>query len=138
MNVCDDDVPFGGVIEQTNFVSPERYGGRHVVYLSRYYTHDEDVAQGDADDLVEPWLDALERVAPGFKGQTPLATHAFRAPYAAPLVGLGYAHGIPPVIPGKPQGLALATTAQIYPEDRGMDNGVKLAEQAVRELLAQG
>ncbi|MBA3301835.1 MAG: FAD-dependent oxidoreductase [Thermoleophilaceae bacterium] len=138
LNVCDDDVPFGGVIEQTNFVPPERYGGRHVVYLSRYYTQEEEVAQGAADDLIPEWLEALGRVAPGFAGQAPLAVHVFRAPYAAPLVGLGYAQGIPPVIPGDPEGLALATTAQIYPEDRGMDNGVKLAERSVRELLRRG
>lgn len=137
LNVCDDHVPFGGVIEQTNFVDPDTYGGRRLVYLSRYYTQEEDVAQRDAQDLVPGWLEALERVAPGFRGQEPLAVHAFRAPYAAPLVGLGYAHRIPPVIPANPQGLALATTAQIYPEDRGMDNGVRLAERAVRELLSR-
>jgi protoporphyrinogen oxidase len=137
LNVCDDDVPFGGAIEQTNFVDPERYGGRHVLYLSRYYVHSEDVASRDLDDdLVPEWLDALDRVAPGFRGQVPLAAHAFRAPYAAPLVQVGYARTIPPLLPAEPRGLALATTAQIYPEDRGMDNGVRLAERAVRKLIA--
>jgi protoporphyrinogen oxidase len=137
LNICDPGIPFGAVVEHTNFVEPERYGGRHVVYLARYFTQQEDVATRDLEDLEAEWLAAFERVAPGFRGQTPLAVHRFRTPYAAPLVDLGYARRIPPLVPGRPRGLGLATMAQVYPEDRGMDNGVRLASRAVRELLAQ-
>jgi protoporphyrinogen oxidase len=136
LNVCDEAVPFGGVIEHTRLTGAERYGGRHVVYLGRYFLQSEPVATQPLEEIVPEWLAALESVAPGFAGQDPLAVHPFRTPYAAPLVDLGYARRIAPLIPGRPRGLAVATTAQIYPADRGMDNGVRLAEQAVRELLA--
>ena len=48
-NVCDQSLPFGGVIEHTNLVPSGDYGDRHVVYLSRYFTSDEEVANADPD-----------------------------------------------------------------------------------------
>jgi protoporphyrinogen oxidase len=36
LNVGDRDMPFGGVIEQTNVLPPSTYGGRHVVDISSY------------------------------------------------------------------------------------------------------
>ena len=135
LNVCDDSIPFAAVVEQTNFVEPGRYGGKRVAYLARYFTKEEDVATRELEDIEAEWLEAFQRIAPAAKVTH---VHRFRTPYAAPLVDLGYARRIPPVVPGRPRGLALATTAQIYPEDRGMDNGVRLASRAVQELLAQG
>ena len=40
-NVCDPDVPFGGIIEHTNLVPARWYGGQHVVYLSRYFVEND-------------------------------------------------------------------------------------------------
>jgi len=134
LNVCDDSIPFAAVVEQTNFVDAGRYGGKRVAYLARYFTQEEDLARRELEEIEAEWLEAFERIAPGVNVTH---VHRFRAPYAAPLVDLGYARRIPPVVPGRPRGFALATTAQIYPEDRGMDNGVRLASRAVRALLAQ-
>jgi hypothetical protein len=39
-------------------------------------------------------------------------------------VSLGYLDRLPP-IRGPVEGLYLTTTAQIYPQDRGMDEGIK-------------
>ena len=35
-NVADRDIPFVGLIEQTNLIEPERYGGRHFLYVANY------------------------------------------------------------------------------------------------------
>ena len=40
LNIADDDLPFTGVIEHTNFVSPDEYGGKRFVYLSKYLEPD--------------------------------------------------------------------------------------------------
>ena len=39
LNVNDPGFPFVGVIEHTNFERPATYGGRHIVYLSKYLPH---------------------------------------------------------------------------------------------------
>jgi protoporphyrinogen oxidase len=122
-NVCDPDLPFGGIIEHTNLLPPSEYGGRHVLYLSRYFTSDEDVARADPASEAERWVDLLvERI--GISSEDVIAVHPFRTPYAAPLVTLGYLDRLPP-LEGPVEGLYVTTTAQIYPQDRGMDEGVK-------------
>ena len=135
-NVCDANLPFGGVIEHTNLVPADDYGGRHVVYLSRYFTADEPVAAVDPDAEAVRWVDDLRDVYSPRLDDALLAVHAFRAGYAAPLVTAPYAERIPPLVSHLP-GLHVATTAQIYPQDRGMDEGVRGGAAAARSVLAQ-
>lgn len=132
-NVCDGSLPFGGIIEHTNLVPPTRYGGRHVVYLSRYFTAEEPVATADVDEEVRRWLDALEGALPSFRRRDVLGVQAFRTPYAAPLVQTPYLPVVAPLVSHLP-GLYVATTAQIYPQDRGMSEGVRRAAGAAEAL----
>ena len=135
-NVVDDTVPFGGVIEHTNLVPPEDYAGCRVVYVSRYHTLDEAVATVDPREEADRWIDVLEGRFPGFRRDDVLGVHPFRTPYAAPLPALGMLERIPPVRSHLP-GLFLSTTAQIYPEDRGMDEGLRRAVAAADLLRAE-
>lgn len=134
-NVCDRDIPFGGIIEHTNLVPTSWYGGHHVVYLSRYFTPDEDVATADVEAEAERWIEALLGVVPHLRRSDILEVRAFRTPYAAPLVTAPYLPRIPPS-PTHIGGLHLATTAQIYPQDRGMHAGILRAKATVADLLA--
>src|SRR5690606_39124312 len=38
LNISDEGIPFIAVIEHTNLIEKERYGGNHLVYLSNYLT----------------------------------------------------------------------------------------------------
>ncbi len=133
-NVCEDAVPFGALIEHTNLVPRSDYG-THVAYLGRYFTTDDPIASADLDVVAKEWIAALEDHLPAFAADDVEAIHPFRTPYAAPLVTLGYRNRIPPMR-SHIDGLFLVTTAQIYPEDRGMNEGVRLATKAVEEMLA--
>ncbi len=133
-NVCDPLLPFGGIIEHTNLVPAEDYGGRTVVYLSRYHTLDEPVATEDPAAEAARWVDVLAEHLPGLSANEVLKVTPFRTPYAAPLPELGHLGRIPPTAAHLP-GLYLSTTAQIYPEDRGMDEGLKRAIRVAEEML---
>jgi protoporphyrinogen oxidase len=135
-NVCEDSVPFGALIEHTNLVPAEDYGGRTIAYLGRYFTADDPVGAADVDVLAKDWLDALDDHLSAFSARDVIAVHPFRTPYAAPLVTLGYRGKIPPITTSI-DGLFIATTAQIYPEDRGMNEGLRLATTAVDHVLAR-
>jgi len=127
-NVCDRALPFGGVIEHTNFVPASDYGGRHVVYVSRYFTPSEDVARADPAEEAANWVDALDDRFPGFDKRNVVAVHPFRTPYAAPLVTVGHLGRIPRVR-SHIAGLYVCTTAQIYPQDRGMSEGARMGSE---------
>ncbi len=135
-NVCDDDVPFGGIIEHTNLLPRADYG-TCVTYLSRYYVPGEPIASADLETTAEEWLGALSRHHPGFVRESVTAVHRFQAPYAAPLVRLGHLHRIPP-LRAELHGLYVCTTAQIYPQDRGMSEGVRTGAAAAAAILEDG
>jgi protoporphyrinogen oxidase len=133
-NVCIDDVPFGALIEHTNLVPAEDYGGRNIVYLGRYFTPDDPLAKADLGQTSKEWIEALAAHVPGFTSNSVVDVHPFRTPYAAPLISLGYRHRLLPVR-SHIDGLFVATTAQIYPEDRGMNEGVRLADVAADAVM---
>jgi protoporphyrinogen oxidase len=133
-NVCDAELPFGGIIEHTNLVPPADYGGRHIVYLSRYFTPDDAVAAAPVGDTVDSWLRILcEHFA--LSGDDVIAAHPFKTSYAAPLVTTGHLRRIPPVRTHL-AGLYVNTTAQIYPQDRGMSEGVRTGREAAGDILS--
>jgi protoporphyrinogen oxidase len=135
-NVCDPRLPFGGIIEHTNMIPSADYQGRHVVYLSRYFTPDEPLAAADPDAEAQRWVDALEANFPAFERDDLLAMHAFKTMYAAPLVTLGYQDKIPPATTHI-EGLTISTTAQIYPQDRGMNEAIRTGVSAAEMVLAK-
>jgi protoporphyrinogen oxidase len=134
-NICTDQVPFGALIEHTNLVPAGDYGGRHIAYLGYYFTKNDPVATADVDEFARDWISALEDSLPSFSSRSVVDVHPFRTPYAAPLITLGYRHRMLPVRTPV-RGLFAATTAQIYPEDRGMNEGIRLADRAAEEILS--
>ncbi|MDE3077963.1 MAG: FAD-dependent oxidoreductase, partial [Chloroflexota bacterium] len=52
MNISAPDMPFTAVIEHTNFMPPERYNGKHVVYLSRYLAADDPMFGFSQDEFL--------------------------------------------------------------------------------------
>jgi protoporphyrinogen oxidase len=136
-NVADRDLPFIGLIEHTNFVEPERYGGRRFLYVSNYLPRGHELLGRSPDEVLDRYTPGLRRVNPGFSHDWIRRSWLFREPAAQPIVTVGYRDRIPPLQTGVP-GLVLANTTQVYPEDRGTNYAVRLGEDAARALLARG
>jgi protoporphyrinogen oxidase len=133
-NIADDKVPFVGLIEHTNFVEPERYGGRRFLYVANYLDRRDPTLELEPEELLDLYEPGLLKVNPGFSRAWIKQRWLFREPAAQPIVTLGYRDRIPPLETGVPQ-LSLANTTQIYPEDRGTNYSVRLADQAVEALM---
>jgi protoporphyrinogen oxidase/SAM-dependent methyltransferase len=135
VNVCDPEIPLTAYIEHTNLLPAADYGGRHIAYLARYFTADDPVASADLHTEATRWVDALTGGGmPGLRADDVIAVHPARTPYAAPLVQTGHLARIPPVR-SHISGLYVATTAQIYPQDRGMSEGVRLGREVAGHVL---
>ena len=134
LNVADSRLPFIGLIEHTNFIEPERYGGRRFLYVANYLAHDDPLLSLSPDELLAEYLPGLRRVNPEFSPDWVVRSWLFREPAAQPIVPTGYARRIPP-LRTPVEGLVLANTTQIYPEDRGTNYSVRLGDQAVEALL---
>jgi protoporphyrinogen oxidase len=132
-NVADRDMPFVGLIEHTNFIAPERYGGRRFLYVANYLEHGHELLDLDADALLERYLPGLRRVNPAFDPSWVRSRWLHREPAAQPIVTVGYRDRIPPLRTSVP-GLILANTTQVYPEDRGTNYAVRLGDEAARAV----
>jgi protoporphyrinogen oxidase len=124
LNVADPTFPFVGVIEHTNFEPSTSYGGRRIVYLSRYLPVDDPLWSLDADGALAFALPHLQRMFPEFQHAWVLRHHLWKARYAQPIVVRRYGALIPPHRTPVP-GLWIASMAQIYPEDRGTNYAVR-------------
>lgn len=124
INVNDLSFPFVGIIEHTNFESAETYGGKHIVYLSKYLSPDSDIFLLDDEALLNYALPYLKRMFPQCSESWIKNFHVWRAKYAQPVVIRNYRN----LIPGKEtpvSGFFISTMAQIYPEDRGLNYAVR-------------
>ena len=134
LNIADRSIPFVGIIEQTNFVPPELYGGNHVVYLTNYPATDEPIYQMTPDELFEEYLPHLSRVNPNFNRSWIVDYHHHKVDAAQPIIGVNYGQQIPGLRTPIPA-LYLANTTQIYPEDRGTNYSVKLGREVARLVM---
>ena len=134
-NVADPELPFVGLIEQTNLIAPEHYGGRRFLYVANYVAPGDPLLElGSNEELLDRYTPGLRKVNRGFDHSWVKRFWVFREPAAQPIVDVGYRERIPPFHTGA-DGLILANTTQIYPEDRGTNYSVRLGEDAVRTLL---
>jgi len=124
LNVNDPDFPFVGLIEHTNFEPPSTYGGRHIVYLSKYLQETEDYFLMSDREVLDFTLPYLRRMFPAITREWILAAHVWRARYSQPVVECNY-HDLIPASETPMRGLYLASMAQVYPEDRGTNYAVR-------------
>ncbi|MGB3304987.1 MAG: NAD(P)/FAD-dependent oxidoreductase [Thermomicrobiales bacterium] len=134
LNIADDDLPFTGIIEHTNFIDPAVYGGRRFIYLSKYMEPDHPYFTMDSDALIAEYLPYLKRVNPQFRESWVKNSWVFRERAAQPIIPLNYSSMIPdhrtPL-----KNLYLANTTQIYPEDRGTNYSVRLGNDIAKLVL---
>lgn len=129
LNIADPQSPMGGIIEHTNFIPPERYNGKHIVYLSRYFDHDEEFARLDEEVVKARMQKKLAEIFPGFDEANVHRTHVFKAAYAAPVCGLNYSKEVIPVkLPI--EGLYQTSMMHIYPDERSVNNSIRVAFNA--------
>jgi protoporphyrinogen oxidase len=139
LNIADDRLPFTGVIEHTNFISPEHYDGNHYLYVSKYVDWDHPYVSMSDEDLLSEYVQKLRFINPEFDESWIQQSWIFRERAAQPIISLNYSARIPSHRTPVP-GLYLANTAQIYPEDRGtnysVDLGNRIAAMVTRDIEA--
>ena len=135
LNVNDPGFPFAGVIEHTRLEPASTYGGRHLVYLSRYLPETDTLYRMPDQAVAAFALDHLRRMFPDLASDRVVRTHVWRAPHAQPVVECGYRR----MIPERRTPLAnlfLETMAQIYPEDRGTSLAIRNGREIGRTVAA--
>lgn len=135
LNVNDPSFPFVGVIEHTNFEPPESYGGRHIVFLSKYLPEDDALYRMADDEVLDYAVPHLRRMFPDFRREWVTGHHVWRALYSQPIAEPRYSALVPPE-QTPVDNVLITTMAQIYPEDRGTNYAIREGRR-VAGLLAE-
>lgn len=136
LNVNDPSFPFVGVIEHTNFERAETYGGRHIVYLSKYLPHTDALYSMDADEFLAFALPYLQTMFPAMERSWIKAHHLWRARWSQPVVEKNYSRLIP-AEDSPARGFHVCSMAQIYPEDRGTNYAIRAGRRIGLRLAAE-
>ena len=131
LTMTDEDCPFVVAVEQTNFVPASRYGGKHVVYLSNYTDPADPIIELDADGVFERYEPYLRRINPDFDRSWVTDRWLFVDRAGQPVVHHRYHETIAPHRTPV-EGLYLANTTQIYPEDRGQNYSIRMGRRVAR------
>ena len=132
------DVPFGALIEHTNFMPTSDYGGEHLLYIASYFQDREDPLYAKTEDeVMKMFLDGLDSMYPEFDRSAVNWWELGRDAQTAPVYETGYASRILPYKTNI-EGLYLAGmfSEANYPE-RSMNGsiraGYEVADAVVRE-----
>ena len=135
LNIADSEIPFVGLIEQTNFVDPSLYGGKHILYISNYLGDDNPLFNMEKEELLEEYIPHLKKINPKFDRSWIEEFYHHKVAAAQPIIGVNYSQQIPdhrtPI-----DGLYLANTTQIYPEDRGTNYSVRMGKNVADMIMA--
>jgi len=129
-----EGLPFMGLVEHTNYISPEHYGGDHLVYCGDYLPPDHPYFSFDKEQLLDVYLPGLTSVNPDFHPDWIRDTWMFTETYAQPIPVLNHSHNIPALKTPIP-GLWMANMSQVYPWDRGSNYAVELGRRVAQEAV---
>ena len=126
LSINDPGYPFLAAVEHTNYVDPADYGGRRLLYLGNYLPMEHPLfAQDDAETLAQ-FYPYLKQINPDFEPGWVQEQWVWKAPFAQPIVTTDFVQHIPPHETPLP-GLYLANMFQVYPQDRGQNYSIRMA-----------
>ena len=127
--------PMLALVEHTNYVSPEHFGGDHIVYAGDYLELSHEYFSLSDEQLLEVYLPALEKINPEFKRNWIKKFWVFRTNYAQPVPLPNHSKNIP-TIRTPIKGLYFASMSQVYPWDRGTNFAVEIGRRAAKMMMA--
>jgi protoporphyrinogen oxidase len=129
------EIPFMGLVEHTNYISREHYGGDHLVYCGDYLPPDHPYFEYTKDELLDTFLPGLTKIRPDFSRDWVRKSWMFTERYAQPVPELNHSRNVPPLKTPIP-GLWMANMSQVYPWDRGTNYAVEIGRRVAQEVQA--
>jgi protoporphyrinogen oxidase len=134
INLLDRNLPFTGIIEATNVVSPVETGGKHIVYLPKYVPQDDPIKSLPDEEITSLFIQNLMKVYPHLEHTDILHSKVFRTDCVQPLQEINFLDrttGIRTPV----QGLYVANTSMIYNSTLNNNAVAGLALKAVSTII---
>lgn len=121
--------PFLALVEHTNYLSPDYFGGDHILYCGDYLETDHEYFQLTQEEIIQRFTPSLQRINPDFQPDWIKNAWLYRTQYAQPVPFINHSKNIPDIRTPLP-GLFFASMSQVYPWDRGTNFAVEIAHRA--------
>jgi protoporphyrinogen oxidase len=131
-----DGFPFLALVEHTNYIDSEHYGGDHVIYCGDYLKPDHEYFDLSHEELLERFTSTLSRFNPDFKPEWVRRSWLFREKYAQPVPPVNHSRSIPDLATPIP-GLYWASMSQVYPWDRGTNYAVEIGQKVAERVVSE-
>ena len=131
----DAGYPMLALVEHTNFVSKEHFGGDYIVYAGDYLELGHEYFTMSEEELFERFRPAFKKFNPAFEKDWVKKIWVTKTNYAQPVPLVNHSKNIP-AIQTPIQGLYFASMSQVYPWDRGTNFAVEIGRRAAKLLLA--
>jgi len=123
--------PFLALVEHTNFIGSEHFGGDHIVYAGDYLEVGHEYFSMTDEQLFARFMSAFKKFNPAFKKDWVKKVWVFKTSYAQPVPLVNHSRNIP-AIQTPIEGLYFASMSQVYPWDRGTNFAVEIGRRAAR------
>jgi protoporphyrinogen oxidase len=130
----EEGYPFLALVEHTNFVPPEKFGGDHIVYAGDYLEAGHEYFSMSDEQLLERFMPAFNKFNPAFSRNWLKKVWVFKTNYAQPVPLVNHSRNIPS-IQTPIAGLFFASMSQVYPWDRGTNFAVEISRRAASMML---
>lgn len=134
-NITENWVPFTAVIEMTALVNPKELGGHSLVYLPKYFAAGDSILNQTDEEIETKFVATLLRMYPHLKREDVLAFKVSRVRNVFPLPTIQYSENVPAMETSLP-GVFIVNSSHILNGTLNVNEGIKLAEQAMPKLLA--
>jgi protoporphyrinogen oxidase len=126
--------PMLALVEHTNFVSKDHFGGDHIVYAGDYLEVGHEYFSMSDEELLERFTPAFKKFNPSFEREWVKKVWVNKTNYAQPVPLVNHSKNIP-AIQTPIEGLYFASMSQVYPWDRGTNFAVEIGRRAARMML---
>jgi protoporphyrinogen oxidase len=127
--------PFLALVEHTNYLSPENFGGDHIVYCGDYLEQGHEYFALSDQELLKRFIPGIQRINPHFQPNWVKQVWVHKTNYAQPVPLVNHSKNIPD-IRTPIRGLYFASMSQVYPWDRGTNFALEIGRRAAKMMIA--
>ena len=127
--------PFLSLVEHTNFLKPEYFGGDHIIYIGDFLEADHPNFSKTDEELKAEFLPHLKKINPEFSEDWVKKVWVSKTKYAQPVPLLNHSNKLP-AIQTPIEGIYFACMSQVYPWDRGTNFAVDIGRKAAKLMMS--
>lgn len=132
LNISDQNFPFVGVVQHTNFVDSKHYGGQNLTWLVNYLPPDHELLKMKKEEILKKFAPFLKRINPSFDLKKNIIDYEmFFGPFAQPVFPVNYSKIKPDFITPL-KNIYLANMDMVYPWDRGTNYAIEMGEKVAK------